>query len=362
MKRSYGSRYNILGIMSGTSCDGVDLAYCRFHRRAGGWGFEILQAVTLPYSSTWLEQLQQAHTLPVPDLLQLHAAYGTYLGKLVKKFCEQYKLPQPDAVASHGHTIFHQPDRHFTFQLGNGYALHQACGFPVIWDFRSLDVALGGEGAPLVPVGDALLFADYDVCLNLGGIANLSYDVKGKRQAFDICFVNMVLNYLARQKGKAFDKNGEMASQGEVNMHLFKRLRSVYSKLYNSRPSLSREGFEKQIKPLLDATNIPVSDKLATCVESIAEEIVKALPPGRKLSVLCTGGGALNAYLMYRLLDYGSDRIQFIIPEEEIVNYKEAIVFAFLGVLRLRGEVNALSSVTGASRDSCGGVVVGLNC
>lgn len=352
--------YNVIGIMSGTSCDGVDLAYCKFKRLAKGWDFEILQAVTISYNSSWLQRLQQAHTLSAPELLHLHNAYGTYLGKLVKKFCERYKLADPDAVASHGHTIFHQPQRQFTFQLGNGYALHQACGFPVIWDFRSLDVALGGEGAPLVPVGDALLFSGYDVCLNLGGIANLSYDVRGKRKAFDICFVNMALNYLAKQAGKTFDKNGEVASQGEVNMHLLRKLRSVYNKLQTKRPSLSREGFEKQIKPLLDSTGIPVSDKLATCVESIAEEIVKALPSGRKLTVLCSGGGALNAYLMYRLLEHGRDRVQFIIPEEGIVNYKEAVVFALLGVLRLRGEVNVLSSVTGASRDSCGGVVTGL--
>ncbi len=359
LKRNH-ALYNIIGIMSGTSCDGVDLAYCKFRKSAGGWDFEILRAVTVSYDSVWVQRLQQAHTLTASELLRLHSTYGAYLGKLVKKFCDRYKLTKPDAVASHGHTIFHQPKRNFTFQLGNGYALHQACGFPVIWDFRSLDVALGGEGAPLVPVGDAMLFADYDVCLNMGGIANLSYDVRGKRKAFDICFVNMVLNYLAKQAGKTFDKNGELASQGEVNMLLLRKLRSVYNKLQNNRPSLSREGFEKQIKPLIDTTDISVSDKLATCVESIAEEIVKALPAGPKIKVLCTGGGALNGFLMYRLLDHGHDRIQFIIPEPELINFKEAVVFAFLGVLRLRGEVNVLSSVTGARRDSCSGVVIGL--
>ncbi len=354
------ARYHIIGVMSGTSCDGVDLAYCSFKKSAKGWGFEIRRAVTIPYDSAWFSLLQQAHTLSAPDLLHLHSAYGTYLGKLVRKFCKRYNLAPPDAVASHGHTVFHQPDRHFTFQLGNGYALHQACGFPVIWDFRSLDVALGGEGAPLVPVGDALLFADYDVCLNLGGIANLSYDAKGKRKAFDVCLVNMALNYLAGQAGKAYDKNGELASQGNVNMRLFRKLLNVYKKLHKNRPSLSREWFETQVKPLLDSADMPVYDKLATCVELAAVEIVEALPAGRKLTVLCTGGGAFNAFLMYRLLEHGRDRVQFIVPEEEIVSYKEALVFAFLGVLRLRGEMNALSSVTGATRDSCGGVVIGV--
>lgn len=346
--------------MSGTSCDGVDLAYCRFELSAKGWGFDILCAVTIPYPAGWLERLQLAHRLPGPDLFELHAEYGTYLGKLVTRFCNRYKLHAPDAVSSHGHTVFHEPDRHFTFQLGNGYALHQACALPVICDFRSMDIALGGQGAPLVPVGDALLFAQYDVCLNLGGIANLSYDERGRRKAFDICFVNMALNFLAAQAGKSYDKNGEMASQGKVNKPLLKKLQSVYSKFHKKRPSLSREYFEKQIRPLFDSSDIPLNDKLATCAESVALEIINAFPSKRNLSVLCTGGGALNAYLMYRLLEYGNDRVQFVIPEEDIVKYKEAVIFAFLGVLRLRGEVNVLSSATGATRDSCSGVVIGI--
>lgn len=346
--------------MSGTSCDGVDLAYCTFRRLPKNWNYEIVRAVTIPYDSGWLTKLQQAPSLTASGLLQLHATYGTYLGKLVKKFCKQFKLPAPDAVAAHGHTIFHQPQQGFTFQLGNGHALHAACGLPVIWDFRSLDVALGGEGAPLVPLGDALLFSEYDVCLNLGGIANLSYHEKGRRIAFDICFVNMVLNYLAMQAGKTHDKNGEMASQGEVNKPLLRKLQSAYLKIHKRRPSLSREWFENQILPLLDKADIDVRDKLATCVESAAQEIVNALPRRRSISVLCTGGGTWNTYLMYRLLEYGRDRVQFIIPDKEIVNYKEALVFAFLGALRLQGEINVLHSVTGARHDSSSGLVIGI--
>ncbi len=348
----------MIGLMSGTSGDGVDLACCDFRLHAGKWNYHIHAAETITYNATWRKRLQEAHLLPADALLELHAQYGEYLGTLVQQFCKAKKIHNAHAVASHGHTVFHQPMRRFTFQLGSGFALHAACGLPVFCDFRSLDVALGGEGAPLVPIGDELLFPQYDVCLNLGGIANLSYGNRKGRLAFDICFTNMALNYLAQQAGWPYDKGGKLASTGVVNKSLLKKLRTFYNKTGRNRPSLGREIFVRYVQPLLDEPKISVADKLATCTEAIAETIVRALPEKDRLTVLCTGGGALNTYLMYRLLEHGGDHIQFIIPEAVIVHYKEALIFAFLGVLRWRGEVNTLCSVTGARHDSSGGVLI----
>jgi anhydro-N-acetylmuramic acid kinase len=250
-----------------------------------------------------------------------------------------------DFIASHGHTIFHQPEKQFTFQLGDPHALHVASGKPVVGDFRSLDVALGGQGAPLVPIGDQLLFQEYDVCLNLGGIANISQQVKGKRMAFDVCFANMGLNYLASKTGKAYDDGGKMAADGELNSRMLSALSKAYTKINVERPSLGREFFEQKIKPILDREETSLPDKLHTFTESIA---------------IATGGGAFNAYLLYRMIEHCGDRADLVVPDADVVKFKEALVFAFLGIRRVRSEINCLKSVTRASRDSSSGVLVGF--
>ena len=353
-------KYNVIGLMSGTSLDGLDLAYCTFSRKNSVWGFVIKKATTLRYSAAWLKQLSQAHACSGEELIALDIAFGKFMGNACREFQDKHKL-RVDFIASHGHTVFHQPRKGFTFQLGNAQALHLASGKPVIADFRSLDVLLGGEGAPLVPAGDRFLFAGYDVCLNLGGIANLSVEVKRKRIAYDICFMNMGLNHLAIKAGKVFDAYGEMASDGELNMTLWKKLTKVYAGLRKKRPSLGREIFEKQIKPLLDDESVSLPDRLRTFTESAAAEISSAiLTACEKPKVLCTGGGAYNSFFISRLLEFCGDYAELIIPEDEIVKYKEALVFAFLGVLRLRGEVNCLRSVTKASADSSSGVMIGF--
>lgn len=354
-------KYKVIGLMSGTSLDGVDMVSCSIRLREGAWVYAIEAAQTVRYSNTWKEKLSNAHKLSGEALQLLDIEYGRYLGVLVQAFVIKNKLRGVKFVSSHGHTIFHQPDRNFTFQLGNGNALHVASGFPVVCDFRQLDVALSGQGAPLVPVGDRELFHEYDICLNLGGIANLSMEWKGKRIAYDICFANMGLNDLASKEGIAFDKNGSLASDGVINASMLKDLNSVYEKLRIKRPSLGYEVYLKTIKPILDREKISVSDRLATFVESIASEIALAIPKSNKrLSMLCTGGGVFNKFLMYRLIEVCNERISIIVPDDEIVKFKEAIVFAFLGVLRVRGEVNCLKSVTGAKRDSCGGIQIGF--
>lgn len=354
------SKYRVLGIMSGTSLDGLDLAYCVFQKGSSGWRYDIGKASTIPYSRHWLSRLSTAHTMSGEELMALDAAYGSYLGKSASSFIEKNSL-KVDFVASHGHTVFHQPERLFTTQIGNGYSLHVACGHPVICDFRMHDVALGGEGAPLVPAGDKLLFHDYDVCLNLGGIANLSVDMKGKRIAYDVCFCNMGLNYLAAEASKKYDKNGSLAANGELNEAMLAKLGKVYVKLRKRRPSLGREIFEKQILALLGDKTISLEDRLCTFTESAAREICVAIKEHRRqATVLCTGGGAFNSFLISRMLENGGDDITFVIPDEEVVKFKEAMVFAFLGVLRVRKEKNCLSSVTHASSDSSSGTLIGF--
>jgi anhydro-N-acetylmuramic acid kinase len=355
-------KYKVIGLMSGTSLDGVDIACCIIKRSEGNWVYAIEAAQTVRYSLPWVKKLSTVHKLKGEELIALHVEYGKYLALLVNAFTIKNKLKNINFISSHGHTVFHQPEQNFTFQLGSGNALHAASRLPVVWDFRSLDVALGGQGAPLVPVGDKFLFHNYDACLNLGGISNISFDSLGKRVAFDVCFVNMAMNYVASKAGKSYDENGQMASDGQVNETLLQALDKVYAKIRKNRPSLGREFFEKTISPLLDRESISINDRLRTLAESASLEIAKSISGFRKkkLSVLCTGGGAFNSFLMYRLVESCGDDISIIVPDEDIIKFKEALVFAFLGVLRIRKEINCLRSVTGARADSSSGITIGF--
>jgi len=347
--------------MSGTSLDGVDVAFCHFKLKKKRWHFSIEAAQTFTYPDKWKNSLASAHLLSGEKLMELHTAYGKYLGELCNRFLQKNSLSKKiDMIASHGHTIFHQPENKFTFQLGDGNALHAITQLPVIFDFRSLDIALGGEGAPLVPIGDQILFSEYDVCLNLGGIANLSIEKNGRRKAYDVCFCNMALNYLSVKAGKNFDENGKLSSRGSVRAKLLNQLEGFYSSFRKNKPSLGRERFEKDLQSLLDNESITINDRLRTMCESVANEIAMAIPLSKeKMKLLATGGGALNDFLINLIQEKLSKRTKLIVPDKTIVNFKEALVFAFLGVLRLRNEVNVLKSVTGAERDSSSGVLIG---
>lgn len=359
--KSMKNRFKVIGLMSGTSLDGLDIACADFKLASAKWTFSIVRAETFVYPNKWRNSLAQAHKLASADLLALHAAYGAYLGNACKSFLSRNEIGKVDFIASHGHTVFHQPENNFTYQLGDGNAIHAVTGIPVIADFRSLDVSLNGQGAPLVPVGDKLLFQDYDVCVNLGGIANLSRNEGRVRVAYDICFCNMSLNYLIGLKGvKRFDKNGETAATGTVDKILLKKLLQVYQPLKRKRTSLGREIFETRVQPLLDESKLSLEDKLATCVESAAVEIVDAIVGPRTRSVLFTGGGVYNAFLMSRILEHCGDRAELVVPEDDVVQFKEALIFGFLGVLRFLGKPNTLRTVTGASRDSSGGAMFGF--
>jgi anhydro-N-acetylmuramic acid kinase len=346
--------------MSGTSLDGLDITCCTFVKKDAGWSYLLDACETIRYTPSLKAKLRTGHKMESQKLLKLHHEFGFFLGNEVKKFIKKNNLRKIDFVASHGHTIFHQPQNGFTFQLGDGNDLHEACGLPVINDFRSLDVSRGGQGAPLVPIGDHLLFSEYDVCLNLGGIANLSRKVKGERIAYDICYANMGLNYLAQQVKKEYDKGGNLAAQGKVNEKLFAALSKKYVAWHTSRPSLGREDFEKLFLSILNTKNITTADKLCTFTESIAYEIANAINKTKTKSVLVTGGGAFNNFLLYRLNELGGDENQFVLPEENVINFKEAMIFAFLGVLRFRNDQNTFRSVTKARADSSSGVMFGF--
>ncbi len=352
--------YKAIGIMSGTSLDGLDMACCQFTKKRK-WEFEIQSAKTVKYSREWRKKLSAAHLLSAEDLLELDAAYGNFIGMCCRDFILKNKIKSVDLLASHGHTIFHQPEHRFTFQLGSGAAIYAVTGVPVIYDFRGLDVALGGQGAPLVPIGDRLLFSEYDVCLNLGGIANLSMEKNHERIAFDIAYANMGLNYLAQKNDEEFDCDGKLAARGEVDRNLLEKLAAVYQVMRKNRPSLGREGFELNVLPLLNNESIPLENRMRTFCQSIADEIDRSLPREKKrLHMLTTGGGVLNTILIQLLQEKLTGIASIVIPIRQTIEFKEALIFAFLGVLRVRGEVNVLKSVTHAVRDNCSGSILGF--
>lgn len=354
-------QYRVIGLMSGTSLDGLDIAYCVFAKKGSNWSYSIKKAQTVSYSKDWKNKLGGAHKLSAEKLISLDAEFGTFIGKQVNAFVKRNKIKNGDLVSSHGHTIFHQPEKGFTLQIGSGAAIAATTGIQTACDFRSGDVALGGQGAPLVPIGDKLLFSEYDACLNIGGIANISFRRSaakaggGGRIAFDICPANMVLNCLANVKGLPYDKGGKLAAKGEVHWNLLKKLNSLpYYKDYKSK-SLGREAIEKDFITRINKERITTNDKLATAAEHAALQIARAINHFKVRNVLITGGGAYNTDLINRIAAYSNCALT--IPDNQTIQFKEALIFAFLGVLRARGEVNCLKEVTGARRDSVGGAV-----
>lgn len=341
----------VAGLMSGTSLDGLDIAVCRFKKAKNGYKFKVLAAQTIAYSSNLKLRLKNVYSAKALDLVHLNTGFGNFIGENTSNFLKTHKL-NVDAVSSHGHTIFHQPGLGFSTQIGCGAAIAAKTKLTTVCDLRSLDVALGGQGAPLVPIGDKLLFGDYDSCLNLGGIANISFDKKGKRLAFDICICNMVLNFLAEKNKKSFDAEGKMAAKGRVNNALLKTLNANnFYKIKGSR-SMGYENFEREILPLLKGNT---NDLLATCTEHIAQQIAAVFNDNKLKTVLVTGGGAFNAHLIALIKQ--KTKCKVVIPNRTIINFKEAIIFAFLGYLRLHERINTLKTVTGAKTDSIGGAV-----
>jgi len=346
--------YSVIGLMSGTSLDGVDIAFCTFTSEEGKWIYTIEKAVTIPYSNNWRTRLSDLENLGALEFVKTDSEYGQYLGQITKRFLLDSNL-KPDFIASHGHTIFHQPSNKFTYQIGKGSAIAAETGVPVVCDFRSTDIALGGQGAPLVPAGDQLLFDKYTYCLNLGGFANISYEESGSRIAFDICPANIILNYLASFLHKDYDQNGELAQQGILHQPLLEALNEL--EFYHRQPpkSLGKEWVLSEVHPVLKRFDIPVEDKLRTFVEHIAGQVARVVGNTDTSTLLITGGGAFNGFLIEKI--HEKTQLTLVLPDPLTINFKEALIFAFLGVLRWRAEINCLKSCTGASHDNIGGAI-----
>jgi anhydro-N-acetylmuramic acid kinase len=340
----------IIGIMSGTSLDGLDIALCDFKTENSITQFHLIASETFLYEQIWKERLQTAFDASAEQYFKLHSLYGQFIAEKINLFLKN-NHETADYIASHGHTVFHRPQLGFTTQIGCGANIAAKTGIDAICDFRSLDVALNGQGAPLVPIGDRDLFHEFQSCLNVGGIANISFTKKGKTEAFDVCIANMALNYLTETIGKPYDDEGKMASNGTYNQNLLEQLLHLRS----NGQSLGREWFETQFLPLLNNSIIELNHKLATCVEYLALKISQVLKENDLQSVLITGGGAYNIFFIERLKVHFKGSIH--IPPDDIIKFKEAIIFAYLGYLRATKTINTLSSVTKASRDSIGGAV-----
>jgi anhydro-N-acetylmuramic acid kinase len=352
MKQDY---YNVIGVMSGTSLDGVDLAHIELALHNNRWTFKIIESQTVGYNQDWKNKLQSAVDYSEIKLKKLNEEYTELLGTIISEFIEKHTIENLDAVCSHGHTILHQPEKGLTLQIGNLPEISSLIHQTVVCDFRIQDVKLGGQGAPLVPIGDRLLFSQYDCCLNLGGFSNVSFEQNGERIAFDISPVNTVLNFYANLLGLDYDDKGQLSKTGEINQDLLDQLNSLDYYLEKFPKSLGFEFVKATILPLIESFKIAIQDKLRTFTEHIALQTALALPV-IKGQILITGGGAYNDFLTARI-QHHLPEMELIILSPTILEFKEALIFALLGVLKLRGEINVLATVTGAKTDHSAGII-----
>jgi anhydro-N-acetylmuramic acid kinase len=353
--------YKVMGLMSGSSLDGLDIVYTELHENRGEWSFEIMAADCYAYSDEWKEKLRTAITLSAQDYLLLHTAYGHYLGGEVKRFIEENNLHfKVGLIASHGHTTFHLPAQRMTGQLGDGAAIAAQTGINVVSDLRALDVAFGGQGAPIVPIGERLLWKDYGMFLNLGGIANISFNLSNQYIAYDVCPANRVLNMLIGKEGQEFDEGGKRAASGTIDEALLQKLNNLpyYQQPYPK--SLANSFGTDEVFPLVEASGLSVPDALRTYTEHIVQQIGAAVAKSQMTDskLFVTGGGAFNTFLIQQLSEaLQAYSIEVVVPDDNTIKYKEALVMALIGVLRWREESNVLSSVTGAQRNSIGGAM-----
>lgn len=342
----------VIGVMSGSSLDGIDVACCSFDLRDGRWAFTIERARTVDYDNETRERLLHATEASALELARSHHRIGELIGSACAEVLKEHPA---DLIASHGHTVFHQPGEGFTTQIGCGATIAVRTGLPTICDFRTKDLALGGQGAPLVPLGERMLFPEHDCFLNLGGISNISLHREAMTIGYDIGPCNQALNRLAEEAGQPFDRDGSMAKNGRIVPDLLAKLNELLFYAQIPPRSLGREWFDEHMAPLIDDPRIPLSDRLRTMTTHAATMAARELNAQGPTSVMITGGGAHNGFLVELIRSMTTTRVE--VPENTLINFKEALIFAFLGLLRYRGEVNTLASVTGASHDSVGGAV-----
>ena len=347
--------YNVIGVMSGTSLDGVDLAHINFEIKNGKWSYKIFECDTISYSNEMISKLKNGIHLSSIELSELNIEYTNLLGNIISEFIDKNNISNLDAVCSHGHTILHQPQNGFTLQIGNLPEIAKITNQKVVCNFRVQDVLFGGQGAPLVPIGDKILFSEFDYCLNLGGFSNISFEENNERIAFDISPVNTVLNFYANTFGLEYDDKGKISESGNVNLELLDELNKLefYQKSYPK--SLGFEFVQEIILPLLENYPISVKDKMRTFTEHIAFQIGVILQT-KTGKLLISGGGVYNDFLIDRIKNH-LPKTEIIIPDEKTIKFKEALIFALLGVLKLRNEVNVLASVTGAKQNHSSGEV-----
>ena len=349
--------------MSGTSLDGLDIAYVDFSYEDDSWSFELLCAETIIFPQNLCAKLEQARNLNALQMIELDLEFGTFIGNSVLDFIRKHNLDEEelDLIASHGHTVFHQPDKRITLQIGSGQEIARITGITTVCDFRKKDVLFGGQGAPLVPIGDRDLFAqkyNCDALINLGGFANITLIDKALVRAFDIGPCNLVLNKYAKLLGASYDKGGALGRSSSNEFPMLVQTLNALAYFSAAIPkSLGAEWLDQHFYPLLDIDELTSQDKLGVCYEVISDQIAAVLNKHQVKRALFSGGGAKNEYLI-ELIQQKS-RAEIVIPETSIIDYKEALVFAYLGVLFMEAEPNCLSSVTGASEDVVGGVMFG---
>lgn len=345
-------KITIIGLMSGTSLDGLDICAIGFEFVNSKWTFKILNSETIKYSEKLKSRFKNSTKFNSIDLLKFDVDLGQLFGGLTKQFIISNKL-DVDFVASHGHTIFHQPNQGITLQIGNGQEMANILQVPVIYDFRSKDVSLGGQGAPLVPIGDKLLFSEYDVCINFGGIANVSFEKNKERVAFDICPFNMGLNFLANLLGLEYDDSGQVAKEGQMIDGLLANLNELEYYKMKFPKSLGTEWFNQFCLPLLNNESYSIEDRLHTFSHHIATQLSNVINLIDGDSILVSGGGVYNTFIIELLRLQTKKTIT--IPSREIIDFKEALIFGFLGVLKVNNQTNVLKSVTGAVKNSVSG-------
>jgi len=341
----------VIGLMSGTSLDGLDICYAEFDMD-NLKNFRILAAETISYSLDLSKKIKNIYTDKALELVTLDKELGIYYGKLVNEFIKKNHINKVDLIASHGQTIFHNPQQAYTTQIGNAAHINAITKIKTIADFRYQDVALGGEGAPLVPIGDLLLFPEFTYCLNLGGFANISVKKEKAIKAFDLCPANIVLNHYVQKTGIEYDDRGKMAATGKIHAGLLSALNSMEEYKEAIPKSFGWEIVEQKVIPLIDSFSISIPDILRTYTEHIAMQIAAQTDSGK---MLITGGGAYNDFLIERIKQLSTSQV--IIPDSLLVDFKEALIFGLLGLLKEQGKNNILSSVTGAEMDHSSGII-----
>ncbi len=349
--------------MSGSSLDGLDIAYCEIQVDKGEYKWDLLACDVYPFSEMWQLRLKELPYQAAISFARTHTYFGHYMGGFVNDFIKKNEI-EPDLIASHGHTIFHDPNKRMTSQIGDGGALAAITGLPVVNDFRTQDIAINGEGTPLAPIVDTLLFKEYDFCLNLGGIANITYTKGTKVIAFDVTACNQVLNALAQVLGLLYDENGNVARKGEYLPSIAAKINALPYFKTNYPKSISNEWVRGKILPVFLDDSENIENKITTACHLIGQHISEAIEQiieqegmaAKSLTMLVSGGGVLNTFLIECIQKYCKS-VEIIIPNQEIINYKEAILMALLGVLRIENTANCLSSVTGATRDTIGGAI-----